>query len=96
LGTALSELTALRPPVLTPATTLLILSDTKTVDQPRAVTALREAQRLAGRVIWLNPIPQRKWAYIRSIQAFTSLCPMVCCSTLQELAAACRKLAARN
>lgn len=93
LGTALQELCAERPAVLNAATTLLIQSDTKTIDQPRAVQALIEAKRQAGRVIWLNPIPENKWKYIRSIQTMASICPMVSCSTLRELAAACRKLA---
>lgn len=93
LGTALERLCRWKPAVLGASTTLLILSDTKTIDQPRAVEALREAGRLSGRVIWLNPIPENKWRYLRSVQTMASLCPMVPCSTLRELAAACRRLA---
>ncbi len=93
LGTALEQLCAMQPAALNTATTLLILSDTKTIDQPRAVAALKEAKRLSGRVIWLNPIPENKWKYIRSIQTMAALCPMVSCNTLSALAAACRKLA---
>ncbi len=92
LGTALSRLCAMNPAALNQSTTLLILSDTKTIDQPRAVEALLEAKRQAGRVIWLNPIPQHHWKHIRSIQTFAALCPMVCCSTLRDLANACRRL----
>ena len=93
LGTALTYLCTRTPAALNQATTLLILSDTKTIDQPRAMEALLEAKRQAGRVIWLNPIPRSHWKHIRSIQNFAALCPMVCCSTLKELAAACRRLA---
>ena len=93
LGTALEQLCVKKPAVLNASTTLLILSDTKTIDQPRAVNALMEVKRLSGRVIWLNPIPENKWQYIRSIQTMAAICPMVSCSTLRELAAACRKLA---
>ena len=92
LGTALEELCAHRPPVLDASTTLIILSDTKTVDQNRAYAALVEAKRLAGRVLWLNPIPQSQWQYLRSTQMVENLCAMLPCSTLRELAAACRKL----
>ena len=92
LGTALSQLCTMQPAVLNNATTLLILSDTKTIDQPRAVQALLEAKRLSGRVLWLNPIPESKWKYVRSIQTMASICPMISCSTLRELAAACRRL----
>jgi len=83
----------MRPAPLGAATTLMILSDTKTIDQPRAVQALIESKRLAGRVIWLNPIPESKWQYLRSVQTFAALCSMVPCSTLRELANACRRLA---
>ena len=92
LGTALEYLCAQKPAALNAATTLLILSDTKTIDQPRALRALVEAKRQAGRVIFLNPIPEGKWKYLRSVQAVAAVCPMVPCSTLRELAAACRKL----
>ncbi|MBQ7415808.1 MAG: VWA domain-containing protein [Oscillospiraceae bacterium] len=92
LGTALDKLCRIAPAALNASTTLLILSDTKTVDQPRAVNALLEAKRLSGRVLWLNPIPQGHWQHLRSVQTFSNLCTMVPCSTLNELAAACRKL----
>ena len=92
LGSALGELLGKKPPVLSSGTTLLILSDTKTIDQPRALAALQEAKRQAGRVLILNPIPQSKWQYVKSIQTMASVCSMVSCSTLRELAAACRKL----
>ena len=92
LGTALAKLCLMNPAALNSSTTLLILSDTKTIDQPRAINAFLEAKRPAGRVIWLNPIPENHWKHIRSIQAFSTICPMVCCSTLNSLASACRKL----
>ena len=92
LGSALTELMTLRPAALGPATTLIILSDTKTVGVDRAAAALIEARRQAGRVIWLNPIPQSKWPYVNSIQTMAELCTMLPCSTLEELSVACRKL----
>ena len=92
LGSALEELCRRRPAPLGPAATLLILSDTKTIDVPRAARSLLEARRQAGRVLWLNPIPQRKWPYVNSIQTMASLCQMAPCSTLDELARACRKM----
>ena len=93
LGTALEHLCTSKPSPLGAATTLLILSDTKTIDQPRAIHALLEAKRQAGKVIWLNPIPESKWGYLRSVQIFSSLCTMLSCSTLHDLAAACKRLA---
>lgn len=93
LGEALEQLCNQRPPVLTDSTTLIILSDTKTVDQGKALTALLEAKRLSGRIIWLNPIPEHRWGHLRSTQVFSSCCHMIACNTLQTLAQACRKLA---
>ena len=93
LGSALETLCSMQPAALNTATTLLILSDTKTIDQPRAARALQEAKRQAGRVIWLNPIPENKWKYIRSVQTMAAICPMVSCNTLSALASACRRLA---
>ena len=92
LGTALEKLCAIRPDVLTASTTLLILSDSKTIDLPRATIAMLEAKRRSGKVLWLNPIPERKWQYLKSIQTAASICKMLPCSTLQELAQACRRL----
>lgn len=94
LGTALEQLCFQKPPALGSSTTLLILSDTKTTDQSRALAALQEAKRQAGRVLWLNPLPESQWQYLRSASAIASICPMVSCSTLRDLAAACRKLTA--
>jgi len=93
LGKALEKINAMNPKALNAATTFIILSDTKTVDQAKAYNALREAKRMAGNILWLNPIPESRWEYLRSVQAFSSVCPMVSCSTLNALADACRKLA---
>ena len=92
LGGALDALNAMMPPVLNGATTLLILSDTKTVDQNRALDALNTAKRNAGNLIWLNPIPQSHWQYSKNMQSFAGACSMVSCNTLSALASACKRL----
>ena len=91
VGKALYDLSTRQPPVLTDATTLIILSDTKTVDLNKALMALREAKRQAGRVIWLNPIPENKWQYLRSAKTIASQCTMFACNNLQALSNACRR-----
>ena len=93
LGGALERINDMRPPALSPATMLLIISDTKTVNQAHAAKELLRARSRAGKVFWLNPIPERKWKYIGSVQTMAELCTMISCSTLQELGAACRRLA---
>ena len=92
LASALEKLNTLKPAALNPATTLLILSDTKTTGQKRALNALQNSKRMAGQVIILNPIPERKWKYMQSAKTFGSACTMISCATLRDLAAACRKL----
>lgn len=92
LAQALEKLNDKKPAVLNSATTFLILSDTKTTGQRRALKALQESKHLAGRVIILNPIPQRKWKYLSSAQIFSGAVDMISCATLQDLAQACRKL----
>ena len=92
LAQALEKLNARKPAVLNSATTLLILSDTKTTGQKRALEALKESKHLAGQVIILNPIPEQKWKYLQSAKVFSSAVTMISCATLRDLAAACRKL----
>lgn len=92
VGRALDDLCKIKQSPLTQGSTLLILSDTKTIDLPGAMRALGEAQRRAGKVMWLNPIPENKWQYVQSIQLFSSLCQMLPCSTLEELSRACKRL----
>ena len=92
LGSALNDLCSRKPAVLNAGTTLLILSDAKTINQAGAVAALLEAKRLSGRVLWLNPIPEAKWKYLNSAQTMASVCTMLSCSTLRELASACRRI----
>ncbi len=93
LGSALDSICAVKPPVLDQKTTLLIVSDAKTVKLEDAQKSVIRAASLAGEVIWMNPIPQRKWEHLRSVRTMSVLCRMVPCSTLSELARECRKLA---
>lgn len=92
LGAALDNLCAVRPSVFGPSTILLVLSDAKTIDLTHAERALLRVKSKAGKVVFLNPIPERKWPYLKGCQALSALTPMVSCSTLGELARACRKL----
>ena len=78
--------------MLSGSTTLLILSDAQTVDRDTAVKALLEAKRLAGQVIWLNPVAESRWQHQKSAQIMASLCTMVSCNTLNALSSACKRL----
>ena len=93
LGSALQKLNERKPPVFSPATTFLIISDAKTMDQEVTARELLRARAHSGRVFWLNPIPERRWKYLNGARTMSELCTMISCSTLEELGAACRKLA---
>ena len=92
LGRALAELCKQKPAVLNNSTTLLILSDAQTVDRDSAVRALLEAKRLAGQVLWLNPLAENHWKHQKSAQIMASICTMVSCNTLNALSNACKRL----
>ena len=92
LGRALPELCKMTPAALNDSTTLLILSDAQTVDRETAVRALLEAKRLAGQVIWLNPLAEHHWKHQKSAQIMASICTMVSCNTLHALSNACKRL----
>ena len=92
LGRALAELCKMKPAALNDATTLIILSDAQTVDRENAVRALIEAKRLAGQVLWLNPLAEHHWKHQKSAQIMASVCTMVSCNTLNALSNACKRL----
>ena len=92
LGKALTELCKMKPAALNDSTTLLILSDAQTVDREHAAYALMEAKRLAGQVIWLNPLAEHHWKHQKSAQIMASICTMVSCNTLNALSNACKRL----
>ncbi len=92
VGRALDAVLAMAPPVLTPNTVLLVLSDAKSVGLDRAEASLACAGKAAGSVIWMNPIPEAKWQYMKGVARLRQHCSMVPCGTLDELARACRRL----
>ena len=92
LGKALTELCKMKPAALNDSTTLIILSDAQTVDRESAVRALIEAKRLAGQVLWLNPLAEYHWKHQKSAQIMATICTMVSCNTLNALSNACKRL----
>ena len=92
VGRALEAVMAAAPPVLTPNTVLLVLSDAKSVSLDQAEASLIRAGNTAGSVIWMNPIPEAKWQYLKGVTRLRQHCSMVPCGTLDELARACQRL----
>ena len=92
VGRALEAVLSANPPLLSPGTVLIVLSDAKSVDLDRAEAGLVKASRKAGSVVWMNPIPEAKWQYLKGVVRLRRHCSMVPCGTLDELARACAKL----
>ena len=92
IGRALEAVMAAAPPVLTPNTVLLVLSDAKSVSLDQAEASLIRAGNTAGSVIWMNPIPEAKWQYLKGVTRLRQHCSMVPCGTLDELTRACQRL----
>ncbi len=92
VGRALDAVLAAAPQVLTPNTVLLVLSDAKSVSLDRAEASLVRTSKAAGSVIWMNPIPEAKWQYLKGVTRLRQHCSMVPCGTLDELARACQRL----
>jgi len=90
LGSALRDLARIKPPVIGTSSLLLIVSDGKTVDPAGAAAVLAKLGQQLSQVIWLNPIPESQWEYSPGITILSQQCKMLCCSTLDQLAAACQ------
>jgi len=92
LGKALRDLRSVRPGLFTPSTVFLVLTDAKTVDINGALESLVRIDRMTGRTVVLCPIPKGKWQYLNGCRTFSEAVDMLPCSTIDELASACRKL----
>lgn len=92
VGRALDAVLAAAPPVLTPNTVLLVLSDAKSVSLERAEASLTRVAKAVGSVIWMNPIPEARWPYLKGVTRLRQHCSMFPCGTLDELARACQRL----
>lgn len=92
LAQALDQLMSLQPSALSPSTVLLILSDTRTVSVQAAEEKLRQVQPLVSEILWMNPIPKERWGSMKSVEAFQCCARMLDCSTLDNLAKACKRL----
>jgi uncharacterized protein len=85
IGSSVHKLAEKYPDRLNARTTVIIVSDTKTVQLDNA---LRELKKLKSRVkllIWLNPLPTERWPEYRSVEIFSDLAEMWPCSTIAQL-----------
>jgi hypothetical protein len=85
LGAALEELAAKYSDKLNAKTTVIVVSDTKTVALELALKELQSIKERVKRVIWLNPLQPEQWSDYRSIGLVAELTEMWPCSTIAQL-----------
>ncbi|MCL6451686.1 MAG: VWA domain-containing protein, partial [Acetobacteraceae bacterium] len=85
LSTALATLLRLHRHVLTPATIVIVVSDTRTLALAGAVAGLARVRRLVREVVWLNTVPKGQWGSMASVAALGRHCQMHECYTLAHL-----------
>lgn len=66
-------------------TTVVLVSDTKTVALDRALTEVEKLQNQVRRLIWLNPLPPEDWGEHRSVEEISSMVEMWPCNTIARL-----------
>lgn len=85
LGSSLEELSQKYPDYLNAKTTMIIVSDTRTVSIDRALKALDKVGDRVKRIIWLNPLPLDRWPDYRSVNIIASKVEMWPCNTIAQL-----------
>ncbi len=85
LGSSLEELRRKYPDYLNAKTTVIIVSDTRTVSLERAMKALDKLDDRVKRIIWLNPLPLDRWSDYRSVNIIAAKVEMWPCNTIAQL-----------
>lgn len=85
IGAALEKLMVKHSERLNSKTTLLVVSDTKTVALNKAVSNLKIINEQVKRVIWLNPLVLERWPEYRSVEQFAGVAEMWPCATIAQL-----------
>ena len=85
IAAALRIIREKHPERLNAKTTVLVVSDTKTVTLNKAVQELQKLKDQVKRVIWLNPLPTERWADYHSVAMMADLVEMWPCSTIDQL-----------
>lgn len=85
LGLALSEMAEKYPDLINAKTTVIVVSDTKTISIDQAVKELRKLKDRVREIIFLNPLPVEQWPDYRSVSAVGEHVEMWPCSTIAQL-----------
>ena len=85
IGCALEELRTEHSGAINSRTTVIVVSDTKTISLNAAYRELSLLREEVRRVIWLNPLPREQWPDYRSVDLFAETVEMWPCSTIAQL-----------
>jgi len=85
LGLSLHELMQKHPDLLNGKTSIIVVSDTKTISIDYAVNELNKLKDRVRRIIWLNPLPKEQWPDYRSVGSVAGLVEMWPCNTIVQL-----------
>lgn len=91
LGAALRTLLEKHAHLLNHKTTVIVVSDTKTIDLGGAVKALAALNENVKRIIWLNPLAAHLWPDYQSVSLMAKEAEMWPCSTIGQLEEALAK-----
>ncbi len=85
LGLSIRELIDKYPDLLNSRTSVIVVSDTRTISINYAVNELSKLNERVRRIIWLNPLPREQWAEYRSVELMDELVEMWPCNTIAQL-----------
>jgi uncharacterized protein len=85
IGSSVRELRHKYPDLLNAKTTVIVVSDTKTVSLDPALKELQKLKERVKRIIWLNPLSPELWPDYRSVGAVGEIVEMWPCSTIAQL-----------
>jgi uncharacterized protein with von Willebrand factor type A (vWA) domain len=70
---------------LTGSTTVIIVSDTRTIHHREAALELEKLRGKVKEIIWLNTLPRQEWSSYSTVAAFQRSAAMFPCNTLADL-----------
>lgn len=87
LASALQQLLTSYRFLLNQKTTVIIVSDTKTVGLEPSLQALKRLKSMVKDVLWLNPLIPEQWSLYRSVEAVRQSVEMWSCHNIAQLEA---------
>ncbi len=87
LGLSLRSLMEKYPDLLNRRTSVIVVSDTRTIALDYSIKELGRLKDRVRRIVWLNPLPGEQWPEYRSVQSMSALVEMWPCNTISQLEA---------